>query len=864
MTLNPVEKLNVFDPRLQKELRSRSFSKNLVQVRAPFLRFTTAADMSTLTDIPDAPEANYNGCKYFTLGLHGWDNKNYSAADIYGTKSTNGLLIGTTYNQSDSTQRLVFTHRGSQRTSYAPSPTTPGNTGGAQQLGAVNITATKDSPQNFPPPGITSAKVERLRNGNVLKFTIETQCYTQDQLEMLDMVCFIPGMTCILEWGTVVTTPNTTGAGLITLDFKKEQVDIDIRNAINGSRKNFIEKWCVPNRYNYDWAVANIANVKTVLENDVYKVTVVAYGRADNLMYISAYATSNTLNENQIDENEEGKRAVTEYFKPNGAFSTFLKDVVDAQYDNGNVLRFYDPVDRAQQPQESNTSSDTGTTNDFGLEDTYFINFGYFIDVILNKHIVDIINKSTNPDTIVNRLLSPLVDGEDVITVGYNAHLRSTNPETMIIFNSTAIALAKKRANTAGTKLALINSLQRMDGNGNYNYNATTGGISNVDAAFIDSDKIQPIYDVMRSRRFGGALSSPAADTSSTVPLATGVWLNSKGIQQVFINARTIMEGLEALLRNINAATENYWDLKLFFDDDRQEFRILDDNTRQVEIKTDDTVYEFNRKLSSLSTPDNGTDVLGPDVLDINVSTDYPKMLFSQLAVSGINGGNLISSPQRKDADFVKRTSVKDLFSRAVPTAEGASTTVTTKSYGRKDVGEAAEILSRALYRRSDIGFRTGPLYRAIEENLTSFWAVNTGDGGGLSGELISLLQEIFSIRTFLSEAQAVQYRTRFDSIMRQGLLTAAQADQVRKLLAVRTKFLINLKKYEEQNAIEAYFKLWNEKQTNDTKLPSDFVTNEDLNSSTATFPNLREFTKIEQSRRALIGRINALTGVTG
>lgn len=863
MTLNPVEKLNVFDPRLQKELRNRSFSKNLVQVRAPFLRFTTAADMSTLEDIPESPTANYNGCKYFTLGLHGWDNKNYSAADLYGTKSTNGLLVGTTYNQSDGTQRLVFTHGGSQRVSYAPTPSSAGTvTGVPSNAGASTITAAQSS-QNFPPPGITSAKVERLRNGNVLKFTIETQCYTQEQLEMLDLICFIPGMTCILEWGTVVTTPNTTGAGLITLDFKSSQVDNHIRTAFRASRKSFMDQWCEPNKYNYDWAVANIANIKTRLENDVYKITVVAYGRADNLMYISAYATSNTLNENQIDENEEGKRAVTEYFKPNGAFSTFLKDVVDVQYDNGNVLRFYDPVDRAERPQESNTSSDTGTTNDFGLEDTYFINFGYFIDVVLNKHIVDIINKSTNPDTIVNRILSPLVDGEDVITVGYNAHLRSTNPETMIIFNSTAIALAEKRANTAGTQLSLINSLQRMDGNGNYSYNTTSGEVSG-DTALLGSDRSTPIYEVMRSRRFGGSLSSPSADTSGTVPLTTGVWLNSKGIQQVFINARTIMEGIEALLRNVNAATENYWDLKLFFDDDRQEFRILDDNTRQVEIKTDDTVYEFNRKLGSFSTPDNGTDVLGPDVLDITVSTDYPKMLFSQLAVSGINGGNLISSPQRKDADFLRRTSVKDLFSRAVPTVEGASTTVTTKSYGRKDVGEAAAILSNALYRRSDVGFRTGELYGEIERNLTSFWAVNTGNGGGLSGELISLLQEIFSIRTFLTEAQAFQYRTRFDSITRQGLLTAEQADQVRKLLAVRTKFLINLRKNEEQRAIEAYFKLWNDRQTNDTKLPSDIVTNQDLNSSSGTFPNLREFTRIEQSRRALVGRINALTGVTG
>ena len=82
-----------------------------------------------------------------------------------------------------------------------------------------------------------------------------------------------------------------------------------------------------------------------------------------------------------------------------------------------------------------------------------------------------------NDDTKIQRILSPLVDGDDIIKVGYNAHLRSTNPETMIIFNSTAIALAKQRANTAGIKSGLISSLQRMDGNGNYSYNSNTGGV---------------------------------------------------------------------------------------------------------------------------------------------------------------------------------------------------------------------------------------------------------------------------------------------------------------------------------------------------------------------------------------------------
>ena len=152
MALNQVERLNVFDTELSNELRSRSSSTNLVRTRAPFLRFTTGATMSELSQRV-AGANNYAGCRFFTLGLHGWDNKNYSADSIYGTQADKGLVVGTTY--KDNTQILV-------------------------------TSSDKNHSKNYPPPGITSAKVERLRNGNVLRFTIETECFTQEQLEILD------------------------------------------------------------------------------------------------------------------------------------------------------------------------------------------------------------------------------------------------------------------------------------------------------------------------------------------------------------------------------------------------------------------------------------------------------------------------------------------------------------------------------------------------------------------------------------------------------------------------------------------------------------------------------------------------------
>jgi hypothetical protein len=289
----PFESWNVFAPEIQDELRSRRLSQNLVQTRTPFLRYTTTVQFDGYTvpgvDMPgfqtslaqvlgdDARAAynvDYNGCRFFTLGLHGWDNSKYSDTDIYNSQNKSGLVVGVTY--KDGKQVLVRTLEGDKM----------------------------ESPHAFPPPGIESATVERLKSGNVLKFTIETVCYTQQQMDMLDLLAFAPGMTCILEWGNVLSTPTGIQKLENILDFSYpneiKQILTDTLAANKkrtgkstvGARTEFINAWCKPNKYNYDFAIAKIANVKTEIQNNKYKTTVIAYGVADNIMYISAYATS--------------------------------------------------------------------------------------------------------------------------------------------------------------------------------------------------------------------------------------------------------------------------------------------------------------------------------------------------------------------------------------------------------------------------------------------------------------------------------------------------------------------------------------------------------------------------------------------
>jgi hypothetical protein len=759
MALNPVETLNVFDEPLRKELRKRSLSKNLVRTRAPFLRFTTAANVSDLITENDNRFVDYSGCEFFTLGVHGYNEINYSADDLYGTQATKGLVVGTTYTNRQ--QKLVHTFGGLEP---------------------------QDSAKNYPPPGITSAKVERLRNGNVLRFTIETQCYTQEQLEMLDALCYVPGMTCVLEWGTQFSTPTSQekltdlkdGAAKI-LDFKNVDKSVnDIRDAIKISRTTFIERWCKPNNYNYDWAVANIANVKTRVENNIYKTTVVAYGRADNIMYISAYATANPINEQIREKEKDITKSVTEYFKLNGQFSKFLDSViitptnVQQEYRN-QIITFRDTAERRNIINNVPTSQQTGTINDLGFENVYFITFDFFVRYILNDSrngLLGIINKGLSDTYKLDALISPLVEGADVIGVGYNKFLRSTSPETMLIYNPNAITAAAQQPKIT---TSILNNLQT---------NAASGNTRRAVAGIIASGSgIQsPQLTTIREQPFGADIT--AGNESGITVLSRGVWLNSKAIQSAFLNARTVMEGLEVLLRNINAATENYWDLKLYYDDDKQQFRILDDNNRTIGF--DKEIYEFNKKLASTDG-----DTIGPDVIDIQVATDYPKLLFSQLAISGINGGNLSSSPQRTDYDFVRRTSVRDILSAR----EASDPLSDTLPFVSPRPDSEVDLVSFA----GELARRQGILSQQVISNTLAGF-------GRVSEDVQALLTDLFTIQTLLTEGQAQIFINRLQKLKVEGKITENQVVGITNLFALRSRAIIRgLKEFEIQAFTRAY-----------------------------------------------------------
>jgi hypothetical protein len=784
--MNQIETLNTFSEDLQAELNKRSKSTDLVKTRSPFLRFTTGANMSQLQERFGerfrSDFSEYIGYKFFSVGLHGWDNKSYKESDLYGQRSQNGLMVGLTYKRNE--QKVVYTK----------SPETN---------------------RNYPPPGILKAKVERLRNGNVLKFTIDFVCYTQQQLEILDIAAFSPGMTCILEWGSTESTRTGSSRFVKMLDFTDILGITDtIKRVKEGSRSSFIEEWCKPNNYNYDFAVANIANVSTVLENNAYIVTVTAYGVADNIMYISAYATSNPQTTSSALSNISGEilSSAREYFKVNGKFTRLLERSVDKK----EVIKFSDPMD-VRRIRDPIPASSGLLEESVGLEDVYFIKLDYFINYFLNNPddgLITLINASLKdgdklksiiyhpPDrseiasagrffTTTPRATTASVgrgrlyagtdpvafppesprtnveagnffvplgverasnDSRDEQYVGYNEYLRSIDPDVMILYNPEAIRLDENN-------LTILETLRQNFRNTNV------------------SPEIEEL--VLRKLEAFPMINYQSDNASGYTSMVDGIWVNSRAIQAAFLGARTIYEGIESLLLKMNSATENYWDLKLHFDDDLQSFRIIDDNLR-ISPSRDQNIYVFNKKLTNV---DGG--VLGPDVLDISVQTDYPRLMFSQLAIAGIN--NLPSLPETANAGLLQNKNLEDLFSPpGVQIEEDA---------------ETAERDNRLRFGDTLPDFIVGRLYTNSPESISNSRRATINQllstlesNGVLDDDIRSLIIEIYQKDSLLSRQEAAYYKNKID----QFNLTRVQLASLSEILSLRSRAIITRLKNDE------------------------------------------------------------------
>jgi hypothetical protein len=221
----------------------------------------------------------------------------------------------------------------------------------------------------------------------------------------------------------------------------------------------------------------------------------------------------------------------------------------------------------------------------------------------------------------------------------------------------------------------------------------------------------------------------------------------------------------------------------------------LDDNNRSVDFNTKEKIYEFNKKLASTDG-----DTIGPDVIDIQIATDYPKLLFSQLAISGINGGNLVNDPQRTDYDFIRKTSVRDVLISDDP----LDPTVVSISTSPPQTFPSLSTFTQDLFNtriRSTLG------NSITLDRLSTI--LQAGFGESINPKVQSLLTDLFAISTLLTEGQAQFFRNRLTDLKTNNEITEQQVVSLTTLFAERAKAIVRRLKAFEIDAFTNAYSTW-------------------------------------------------------
>lgn len=367
-------------------------------------------------------------------------------------------------------------------------------------------------------------------------------------------------------------------------------------------------------------------------------------------------------------------------------FKTLLDDVKSSGNRGGNAklqawrnhVKFFQKGNAGDGEPTTNPDNPNISQQSFGdTQDAYFISWRFFVNVVINHPQYGLRavfqNAAISPEAKQKiSLLEPYVPsgsrypyfdpqgsyicdtcdtpGAEYIWdlkesfVGFNPHLRSVNPGTMLLVNEAAATLAKQ------------DSGDRRNRSPRDSYNRPLYEDTAAARDFRANGSGQ--FDLSTTAYYlANELTVPDVEKQDRGFLTSGVWINHKAVVLSMASADTVLRGVSNLLNRMNQATNNFWELTLDSSDpvllgeenlnvcdtpittqgstQQTTFRVVDSKWRKDSntIATEflDNVHIFNKFIRN-----RGSTILGSDVLECNVDLSLPKLMFSQIAALGI------------------------------------------------------------------------------------------------------------------------------------------------------------------------------------------------------------------------------------
>lgn len=589
----PFPQLNSFRPWVSEELKKRR-STWPTPISAPFARMTSCN------------EDDINNYKYFTLGLHGFDaGDSINLFDL--TYGSNRDIVGYAYRNG---QKVLISSDELKYVSPKISTFEQLPADDPQRRAIEDRTQQVQRQQSAPPvskgahpvPGLTGVQIKRSGLAAPLIAEVRWQCYNQQQLEFLRNHFMIIGTYVVLEWGQKYHDDAQRNRQL--LDFSDSNSAMsDLLQSIVKGRKYVIDKFAQGNDGNYDFVVGQVANFTVDLDpaTNIYKCSTRIVSLGENVWGMSTTQTATVLVKN--DPTDANKLTdIHSYFEGQGSrFNQLLGRLADTS----SGVKYCRP----QQPAFKNNAPSAAQTGQVSPNpaDAAFISWTALTNDVMND-IIEMFNGiSSDGETQAmydklrkelrvllglggppdRNLPADIRQEQDRLYalewVGNHPLLRSVDPDTMIVITQD---------------IAANSPASEWSGNGIFGNGQIEKG-----------------------------------------KLTEGVWINAEMVREAFLKTTTLQAAIQQILTRMNVAVGNYWQLRLFYDDEVGVYKVID--------------YKFDHELENLKfyVFNSHDDTHHNETLDIKFDSAFPPELVSQMmAVSLIQ----TAEPKKQQELFQK------------------------------------------------------------------------------------------------------------------------------------------------------------------------------------------------------------------
>lgn len=391
-----------------------------------------------------------------------------------------------------------------------------------------------------PPPGVISVRFNYKGPNDFVEVTVTWKCYNSIQLEFLRPHFIMAGGYVVVEVGHQYSDQSPVP----TFDWGKSDALQQLAQYVIKGRANLNDTLIARANGNYDMYIGQIIGSEiNQLRDGTFEVVTRIASLGEALYGIDNHRLQGNSDDTRI-------RTIEDYFDPSNpvGFDAFLtanmgkdakiSEVVDASKSH---KQFQQNVDKASDDLKSGKELDP----QLQIEGTVFVSWEFFIHKILPDLFSHFTGKGISKQIRMITHINQSADGLALEPwVGNHVQLLSVDLNTMLIVKE----FARKQDNTG---------------------------------LFANAEDFE---DTGTANTFRGKLSK-------------GVWLNAEVIRDSFLTHPKFMDSMKEILRRMNQASADYWNLDIIWDEDKARVVVYDaphvSDTETVE-DVPGNLYRFN------------------------------------------------------------------------------------------------------------------------------------------------------------------------------------------------------------------------------------------------------------------------------